>query len=232
MRSFQKYLLAVFLVVLVLHLFAIRQGWPDIRFVTKLSLSPLLCVVLLLSKPVPVPVLNYLALISSFLGDWLLTRTGDIYFLGGMLAFLLTHFCNIIFLIQLQGRNFVFGKAGIRAAVLLWLFDLLIYLLLKSSLGIFEWPVILYICVISVFALLAATATQSPDIGKAARNWLLPGAVLFVLSDTLLALNQFGLHLLYLDMPVMALYGLAQMCLTLGYIAVARDRQEKITFNA
>jgi uncharacterized membrane protein YhhN len=228
MRSAQKYLIAVFLAVLVLHLSAINQGWHDIRVVTKLSLLPLLCFLLLLSKPLPVSKLNYLALIASFLGDWLLTRTGDIYFLGGMLAFLLTHLCNIIFLALEQGKSFVFGKAGWWAAALLWVFDLAIYLVLKSSLGIFEWPVVLYICVISVFALLAATATQSPGMEKAARRWLLPGAVLFVLSDSLLALNQFGLHLSYLDMPVMALYGLGQLCLALGYIAVARYRQEKI----
>lgn len=232
MRTTQKYLIVFFLALLVLHLLAIKESWQDIRIVTKLSLLPLLCVLLLLSRPVPVKILNYLALIASFLGDFLLTRTGDIYFLGGMLAFLLAHICNIIFLAGAQGKGFVFGKAGWWAAGLLWIFDLTIYLVLKSSLGIFEWPVILYICVISFFALFAATATQSLAIAKAARRWLLPGAVLFVLSDALLALNQFGLHLSYLDIPVMALYGLAQLCLSLGYIAAAAERLEKTTFTA
>jgi uncharacterized membrane protein YhhN len=66
-------------------------------------------------------------------------------------------------------------------------------------------------------AILASNLADSIKYSYAAIHYFIPGAVLFVLSDGLLAINKFNLQDPSMDIFVMLTYGLAQLYLVMGY---------------
>jgi uncharacterized membrane protein YhhN len=86
----------LFFAVLVLHCLCIYYGWQEARLVTKLLLVPVLSCALFISAR-GVPVWVYTGLACCFLGDLLLAQTGELFFMLGMLAFILAHVANSIY---------------------------------------------------------------------------------------------------------------------------------------
>ncbi|TAJ62741.1 MAG: hypothetical protein EPO58_03625, partial [Chitinophagaceae bacterium] len=101
MLLIKKYGLPLFLVVLILHIACIYLEMSTLRLITKLLLLPIL-ILYLAAEPGKTSVVVYMGLFCSFMGDLLLTRSGEIFFLSGMLAFIGTHVCNILFFYRLQ----------------------------------------------------------------------------------------------------------------------------------
>lgn len=111
-----------------------------------------------------------IGLIFSALGD-LLLHLGDAYFLAGMGAFFLAHLSYI--------RAFR-SKPGLPAFLFFALWGLVAYGLAWDRLGDFRAPVAAYIAVI---CLMMARASASGSVA-------LTGALLFGLSDTLIAIDR------------------------------------------
>lgn len=215
MRIIIKYGMWIFLAVLALHCIAIALHLDLVRTVSKVLLMPVL-----LSWLWPLRARRSdfaaaaLALGFAWAGDILLTGSGDLYFLCGMLAFCGTHICNTV-LFTRQGRK---GRrsvpAAIVAAVLLIALSAAVWLMLGDRLGVFKIPVLVYMGLIGV---MAVTAAALPRVTGHRRTAFIAGASLFVVSDTLLAFNRFSWHQTTAGIAVMALYGAAQLCLTTGY---------------
>ena len=93
---------------------------------------------------------------------------------------------------------------------------LLILNFISSNLGTMRYPVILYMVIIMLM-FLAATHRQK-EVGKLSYNLILIGAILFVVSDSILALNKFYKPILYPQISIMLTYGLAQLLITLGIL--------------
>ena len=66
-------------------------------------------------------------------------------------------------------------------------------------------------------AILSANLADSIKYNHPAVHYFIPGAILFVLSDGLLAINKFNLQDPKMDIFVMLTYGLAQLYLVMGY---------------
>ncbi len=213
----------LFAIALLAHLFFIYQELPDGRFATKLLLLPLLIIYLLatakLSAKKASPII-IAGLILSFIGDMVLTQTGTTMFLLGMVAFIGTHICNGIFFIRLQKG--IMGRMGVMivTAIAMLVLSLCVFAYLRDQLGDFQLPIIAYMCIISTMAVLAAGTARNALLQKTAWQCLIPGAVLFVVSDALLALNKFAWHLPLVDIPVMLTYGLAQYFLVRGFVRI------------
>ncbi len=142
----------------------------------------------------------------SWLGDVLLMWPADL-FLAGLIAFLLAHLCYIrAFSLGLHGRFAVPGLllfAAIAAGVLT--------LLLPHVPEAMRWPVLAYVAVLVLMASLAS----GYSLQRRFRPWPAAalGAGLFVLSDSLLAIDRFALPHALAPLWVLASYYLAQWCL-------------------
>jgi uncharacterized membrane protein YhhN len=219
----KKYGLPLFLLVLLLHLVCIYLEMSTIRLITKLLLLPIL-ILYLAAEPGKTSPVVYIGLFCSFMGDLLLTRSGEIFFLLGMLAFIGTHICNILFFYRLQK-----GYPGkpvnlVLAVVVLAVISGGVYFLLADQLGSFRVPILVYMAIISLMAVMATQTWVHPGLIQTSIRCFIPGAALFVLSDGLLALNKFLLHTGSIDVAVMFTYGMAQYLLVKGFVAVKKDK--------
>jgi uncharacterized membrane protein YhhN len=218
---FKKYGPILFLSILVVHCLAIAMGWSEIRFFSKLMLVPTLVLILGLFKGFSFQKqswLPWLGLLGAFAGDWLLALSGEIYFLMGMLGFMTTHVCNSFYFLQLQAIQPGKLKPALMASGVLIIICTIVIFQIKDQLGTMLIPIIAYMGIISLMAILAANLAASETLESIALKYFIPGAICFVISDGLLALNKFLWHRHDLDIPVMITYGLAILLLTLGFI--------------
>lgn len=217
----KKYGLPLFLLVLLLHLICIYLEMSTLRLTTKLLLLPIL-ILYLAAAPGKNSLVVYIGLFCSFMGDLLLTRSGELFFLLGMLAFIGTHICNILFFYRLQ-RGYP-GKPMnlVLALVVLAVVSGGVYFLLADQLGAFRVPILVYMAIISLMAVMATQTLVNTKLLPIVIRCFIPGAALFVISDGLLALNKFLLHTGSIDIAVMLTYGMAQYLLVKGFVAVKK----------
>lgn len=216
--SKRKMLLVIFLLVLLMHCLSIQVEMTQLRNTTKIILVPLLMIHLLINQSLRV--LGYLPLIAllfSWIGDILLLGDDPSFFLSGMIAFVMTHVCYSFTFLKIKQVTpkdrsyFIFPFLG------LLLFSLLVFFYLKDDLGSYLLPILLYMVFISLMASLAIHTRANVKIQTLSLYTFIPGALLFVLSDALLAINMFKMQHIVIEVLVMLTYGLAQFFITRGF---------------
>jgi len=197
---------APYLVVSVIHLVAITAGATTIAGFTKPILMVLLAVAFLFSLPQvrgEVAFLGSLGILLSWLGDSTLSSPDELGFLIGLGFFLLAHIAYVVlFLRRLKTRRF-------RAVSLLYLgWWILLIVLLAPHLGSLLVPVMAYGLVLCAMGTLALHCNR----------WIAVGGALFVISDSLLGLNNFlpDFSLWQADFLIMLSYLLAQGLIVFG----------------
>jgi uncharacterized membrane protein YhhN len=210
----------LFFAILVAHCLCIYYGWQEARLVTKLLLVPVLVCVLAISAR-RVPVWVYAGLACCFIGDLLLAQAGELFFMLGMLGFILAHVANSIYFYRLQHQHSCRMRESVAVAAVLILLSAAVFAILNPYLGSLRIPILVYMLIISIMAILAASTTGNPDVRRVALLRFIPGAGLFVVSDAMLALNKFLLHDQRLEIAVMITYGGALYCLADGFCRVS-----------
>ena len=154
------------------------------------------------------------ALFFSWLGDILLMfqPKNDTFFLLGLSAFLLAHVSYIIFFHGVRVRE------NIRSNILLLLIVVIYYAILitilSPYLGDMKLPVRIYGIVISFMFMLAMHMLFIKN--KIAGRWMMTGALLFVISDSVLAINKFYQPVEASGIIIMLSYALAQLFIIEG----------------
>lgn len=151
----------------------------------------------------PVRLWLLLALLFSAGGDIALTFVGERAFIGGLLLFLTAHLCYIVALLQ---QPTIPTAAGWLILSLLFVYATLLLRRLLPNLGTLKIPVLFYVTVILGMGI--AAVVHAPFSG-----WLIAGAVLFMLSDSMIALDRFAQPIPNRDMLVMGSYYGAQYLL-------------------
>jgi uncharacterized membrane protein YhhN len=147
-----------------------------------------------------------IALEFSFFGDVLLLFSGELFFMGGLVSFLMAHFLFIkIVISRIKEVNFI--KALISVLPFLAVFGLLIFTI-KDSLNEMLWPVVIYGLTIATFGAVSFLDFLNTKSKKSLL--MLFGAVVFMISDSLLAINKFYSPAHILEVFVMITYVLAQ----------------------
>jgi uncharacterized membrane protein YhhN len=166
------------------------------------------------------------ALFFSWLGDifLLFENKNGIYFILGLSAFLTAHVLYIIYFSKIQsGTISFFRKRPVMfLAVVAYVVELLY--LLWPQLGPMKMPVFIYALVIG--SMLVMAMWQYGKLPRTIALLFIIGAMLFVLSDSALALNRFYKPHPYSGILVMFTYVAAQVFLTLGSIAHLRLNKE------
>lgn len=160
-------------------------------------------------------------LVFSWAGDVILQldSNGTDLFVLGLLAFLLAHIMYIIAFLGTPGNNGFLEKHFYLTFALL-LYGVAFTGLLWDYLGKLRIPVIFYGLVI--LTMLAAAINRYYKSEKTSYYMVLAGAILFVVSDSLLAINKFSFSFASSAITVMASYVLAQFLIITGYLVQER----------
>lgn len=211
----------LFTTVLILELIF---GSLDSLFILHYITKPLLLLSLIgfvlkygASSKKPLKTLLVGALSFSLIGDILLmfTDKGNFFFILGLVAFLITHILySILFFKQRDIRNK--RKKPLILAFVLILYASTITSLIFENLGNLFIPVAYYIVIISTMMLMAYT--RRGNINILSYNLVFFGAVLFVVSDSILALNKFYSEIPYSHIWIILSYALAQLGITIGIL--------------
>ena len=158
--------------------------------------------------------LVFASLAFSWLGDVLLMfepMNGN-FFIFGLVAFLIAHLFYILFFLNIRRIEMVSLKTGLIILVIAYYTGLIF--LLYNYLGEMKIPVMMYGIVISIMFLLAIHMLFIKN--KKAGRLMMLGALLFISSDSILAINKFYDPFESTGIFTMLTYGFAQLFITLG----------------
>jgi uncharacterized membrane protein YhhN len=221
MRSFFKqYGFIVFLLIALLHLAAIGFDLPDLRFVTKPLLMPVLALTVYgHSSHSTARTIFIIALLCSFLGDVFLMfeYKNPLYFIVGLVSFLMAHILYIIFFAGIKKGSKSLFKMPLWLPALVMAYGLFLLFFLWPGLGELKIPVTVYAAVICIMLISAMAVYKS--VNKTAANYFLLGAFSFVASDSILAINKFYQAFSPAPILIMLSYCAAQYYLAKGFVA-------------
>ncbi|TCJ14152.1 lysoplasmalogenase [Flaviaesturariibacter flavus] len=160
--------------------------------------------------------LLFTALAASLLGDVLLlfeVRSPD-FFLGGIGAFLVAQLAYALAFNHLRVLKGIAFRLVALVPVVAYYVCLIA--LLWEHLGALRVPVLVYGAVISMMLAMALQLARLKN--RRSALLIFGGALLFVVSDSTLALNRFYEPFRGAGLVVMGTYGFAQLLLTLGLL--------------
>jgi uncharacterized membrane protein YhhN len=213
----KKIFLIIFSLVLFIELIGIQLNNELIQLICKPLLIPVLITGFIAStENTDLKKWVLAALTFSWIGDVLLLFQAkhSIFFLLGLASFLLAHIFYIIFFFNIRVKENLRSNPWLLLIVVVY-YALLITIL-SPHLGEMKLPVRIYGIVISFIFLLAMHMLYIKN--KTAGNWMMLGALLFVISDSILAIDKFYSAFDHAGILIMLTYGLAQLFLVMGAI--------------
>lgn len=220
--------LFLFVIVLVIHLLGILISEKTMQLISKPLIVPVLIGYFFTSSKKAgasgFAIWILLALFFSWVGDILLMfqEGNSVFFLLGLSAFLLAHICYIVFFHRVRLREAIAGKGLLLVIVVIYYGALLSFL--SPYLGEMKLPVKIYGVVISFMFMLAM---HMAFLKNKTAGWLmLAGSLLFIISDSVLAINKFYEAFEGAGFIIMFTYGLAQLFITAGAIRYIADPKQ------
>jgi len=209
-------LLCIFVYASVGNLMAWSYNKPLWVLLTKPLLMPVLAIYYVLNC-VTVEYILVFALLFAFLGDFfLIWPQKKIFFIGGLVFFLIMQLLYIIFITTKQLTPEMFSLPVILAALGFLIAGVLIYLNLNKFLKEMKIPVLVYMLVILTIGFLCFVNM----LGNFNRFNLLEflGALFFIVSDTILAFDSFKKPVKMANLWIMSTYINAQLFLFAGFM--------------
>lgn len=197
----------------------LQESYPQLVFFTKPVLMLLLAGYFYQEtqgKRSKIDIGLFVALFFAWLGDVFLMFTKEIFFLLGLASFLVTHLCYIFIFkkdFSISNSRFFFVPFLLLAA---YGFRLLTNVLpnLPDDMTI---PVAIYS--FTILAMVATAIGRKGNVSRESHNLVLIGAVAFMFSDSLIAMNKFVSPIPYANIWIMLLYMTGQLLIVRGYLA-------------
>ena len=137
-------------------------------------------------------------------------------FLPGLGSFLIAHLFYIFAFLQ-DNQGFIFSKKDrIHWGVMVLLFGIGLMGYLLPHLGQMQIPVGVYSSTILVMLLTALNRWKS--VSSLSFQWVLAGAILFVLSDSMIAISRFVAPFSLSGICIMVTYAVGQYLIVMGYL--------------
>lgn len=210
------------LILAGLEALAVHKGWHRLEYVAKPAVIVVLMIWVTLATGLQGHMIWFgIGLLFALLGDILLMVPGERLFIPGLVAFFVTHVCYILGfqeqLLHLNGWSFV----------LLFFILLNGIRLLRRIAGAMRArgqdslvnPVILYGLVISLMLYAAMSTIFDPAWTTGASFFVSVGALLFWISDLMMAWNKFVSPAENRRVPSIVAYQLGQILLITGLIS-------------
>ena len=220
-----------FIIGLISIIFLNLPGfWPG--FITKALIIPVL-IILFLSNMNPLKNrlhrFMFAGLLFSWAGDVSLEFSKDNgnMFIPGLACFLMAHVMYFTVFLITPGKNTILKKyMWLLVPVIIYGVVLVAYL--YKYLGEMRLPVIVYAVVI--LTMLTGAINRKEKVKKESYLLVLAGAILFVISDSSIAVNKFSHQFDSSGMVIMSTYIVAQYLIVAGYISqFSRVNPDQIT---
>lgn len=216
--------ISIFLLGALVEIFTPIFSWPDRHLLFK----PLIMIGLVAHYLVLSPIRSVLFLVAlsfCWLGDVLLifVSSNELFFIGGLASFLIGHVMYIFCYRQLQESqnvNELLGSQKVRFSFPIILAGTGLVVILYPSLGALKIPVMIYALAITLMVLNALFR-----YGRTTnKSFLLifSGALLFMISDSLLAINKFKEPFIAAGTLIILTYSMAQFFIMEGALAHER----------
>ncbi|MFS4492063.1 lysoplasmalogenase [Maribacter sp. 2308TA10-17] len=156
------------------------------------------------------------ALFCSLLGDvfLLFEDRSSIFFPLGLAAFLIAHLLFALTFTKKWNRKA--SKKIWWIILLLFSYGGFLFYILKDNLGALQIPVILYI--LGILTMVITAYRRKENVPKSSFNLVFIGALFFVLSDSVLAVNKFLFTIPLSHIIIMGTYATAQYLITMGVL--------------
>ena len=161
-------------------------------------------------------IIMLLALFFSWLGDsFLMYETiSSNYFMLGLVSFLTAHVLYCVVFLKRWNKNA--SSTYWLVLITLMLYGSVLFMQLKDSLGELLIPVVIYV---SAILLMAITAfRRNKMVPSESFTLVFIGALFFIASDSILAVNKFLYAVPYSHILVMGTYATAQYLITKGIL--------------
>jgi uncharacterized membrane protein YhhN len=210
----------LFFAAIIVDLYFISTGQDSMRFFTKPLLMPLLMMAFYAAVR-RISLVGKLVLGAAFLswmGDVLLMFEGhnEIFFIAGLICFLTAHLFYIRYFQKLESLKSSFFRKRPLMLIFIAAYTVELLYLLWPGLGPMKVPVIVYAIVISL--MLAAAFWLYGKLPNSISLFFISGAVLFIASDSMLAINKFKNEFANAGLLIMVTYAAAQFCIVYGAV--------------
>ena len=158
------------------------------------------------------------ALLLATAGDVLLLNNGAGFFIAGLVAFILMQVVYTIYFLRVKPFRSRNSVSIFSSFLLIAFIGASFCYALWNRLGDFRIPLIIYTFFLALMFTTAVNVYHYRLSKSLALDGFIPGAVLFVLSDFILASNMFYFKEAFIGIAVMATYCGAQYYLARGFI--------------
>jgi uncharacterized membrane protein YhhN len=159
----------------------------------------------------------FIGLCFSWAGDVVLefSKNNGNMFIAGLVFFLLAHIMYITVFIITPGKNSIIGHR-IYLLIPVIIYGVILVSYLYPGLAEMKMPVILYAIVL--LSMLSGAINRVEKVNKLSYFMVLAGAILFVISDSSIAVNKFSHQFESSGILTMSTYIVAQYLIVTGYI--------------
>lgn len=194
-------------------------------FVSKALIIPVLAILFLVNIN---PIKNRLhlfmlaGLFFSWAGDIVLEFSdinGNV-FLTGLVCFMMAHIMYLTVFFLTRGKNSIISNR-IWLLIPVIIYGLVLVLYLYADLAEMRLPVIFYAAVI--LTMLSGAINRIEKVNRKSFYLVLAGAILFVISDSSIAINKFSYKFDSSGIVIMSTYIAAQYLIVAGYISQFRS---------
>ncbi len=220
-----KLYLSVYIGFSIFYLLITAFDQEDIARILKPFLLPILVFAVASSAHFGTKKILITALTFSWIGDVILlfANKGEIYFILGLVAFLVSHVFYILLFSKQAVSKTIKNKISFGAGIgLIVIYFLMMISTLAPKLGSLTIPVVIYAVVISTMLFYAL---------KGSFQWntipyqsVLIGAIFFISSDSILAFNKFDQAIPYASFLIMITYLAAQFCIVWGILKLNQKK--------
>ena len=191
-----------------------------LRFATKPLLMPILIALFVSSTSKLFNLRNLLivAFFFSWVGDVALMFVfkNENFFLAGLVGFLITHILYIVAFAKISGNKIGFLKRFPWVAIpLLLYFSILIVWIFPNVPSEMKIPVVVYSLTIVIMVLSAMNNFSNVPKKVFANTFI--GALLFMISDSIIAINKFVFPVAFAGVLIMVLYISGQYFIAKGF---------------
>lgn len=216
MKFFKSYGLFIFWAILLLDCLTINYGITEYHGYLKLLLMPTLALYFFTNtrrtKHYSKKFFVYLSLIAAFVGDYFMLKSGNNYFIVGMVCFVIAYGLYGFLFSKMQRLAFNDATEALFTVLIMVVLCFgLFKVLQKGELGGLKTYILIYMGLLVIVTALAVNIVKNKKLYTITVTKIIPGILIICASDAILAVHKFYLDdIEFLPVVVMLTYGFGQ----------------------